>query len=689
MSYKALYRTYRPKDFNEVAGQKHITQTLKNALANDKVAHAYLFSGPRGTGKTSIAKILAKAVNCIEAPVDNPCNVCENCLGIQNGTISDVIEIDAASNNGVDEIRELRDKVKYLPGYVKYKVYIIDEVHMLSQGAFNALLKTLEEPPAHVIFILCTTELQKVLPTIQSRCQRFDFKAISTIDIIEKLKEIIAQENIKIEEDAIKQIATYAEGGLRDAISLLDQVYAYNPETIALEDVNQICGAVSMNTQIELAKALIDFDSTKAISLLNQLLSQGKEVKKITLNLIEFFRDVLMYSNLHKLDEASLLYGHVEFQKIAKEISNRKAFYIIEVLSKALNEINWSNNPKIHLELAFLKIADNEENSNSNVLAAIDEIEIRIHELEKFKANAEEKDKLESKEIIKNIISSTQKPETKKLEETEETIIESEPTIFEESKFSEELPTHPDMFAEEEIVSVDEEVEKDVVLESSSNQELEVKLDEIEIETESPEIVETPLVKKDLIEETRIETKVIPSSPKIKEELCDDISNTYDISFVEEVLNNPNKQDKVSLINRWYNFPEIDGEEESKYLATLLETATVTASSYDKIIITFASTTICNTLMIPANKEIIMKIINKKFNRIINYMALPTSVFNEITREFMDRYRMGDKYIKLSKIVCEGLKDVSKVEKTAAQDTKPQIIQDAIELFGDKVRVKD
>jgi len=417
MSYKALYRTYRPKDFNEVAGQKHITQTLKNALANDKVAHAYLFSGPRGTGKTSIAKILAKAVNCIEAPADNPCNVCENCLGIQDGTISDVIEIDAASNNGVDEIRELRDKVKYLPGYVKYKVYIIDEVHMLSQGAFNALLKTLEEPPAHVIFILCTTELQKVLPTIQSRCQRFDFKAISTVDIIEKLKEIIAQENIKIEEDAIKQIATYAEGGLRDAISLLDQVYAYNPETIALEDVNQICGAVSMNTQIELAKALIDFDSTKAISLLNQLLGQGKEVKKITLNLIEFFRDILMYSNLHKLDEASLLYGHVEFQKIAKEISNRKAFYIIEVLSKALNEINWSNNPKIHLELAFLKIADNEENSNSNVLAAIDEIEIRIHELETFKANAEEKDKLESKEIIKNIISSAQKPDAKKPEE--------------------------------------------------------------------------------------------------------------------------------------------------------------------------------------------------------------------------------------------------------------------------------
>jgi len=245
------------------------------------------------------------------------------------------------------------------------------------------------------------------------------------------------------------------------------------------------------------------------------------------------------------------------------------------------------------------------------------------------------------------------------------------------------------MFAEEETVSVDEVVEEELVVENSKDQELEAKLDEIEVETENSEVVETPLAKKDLMEEITVETKVIPSSQKIKEELCDDISNTYDISFVEEVLNNPNKQDKVSLINRWYNFPEIDGEEESKYLATLLETATVTASAYDKIIITFASTTICNTLMIPANKEIIMKIINKKFNRIINYMALPTSVFNEITREFMDRYRMGDKYIKLSKIVCEGLKDVSKVEKAATQDTKPQILQDAIELFGDKVKVKD
>ena len=648
MSYKALYRTYRPKDFNDVAGQKHITQTLKNALANNKVAHAYLFSGPRGTGKTSIAKILAKAINCKESPTENPCNVCENCLGIQDGSLSDVIEIDAASNNGVDEIRELRDKVKYLPGYVNYKVYIIDEVHMLSQGAFNALLKTLEEPPKHVIFILCTTELQKVIPTIQSRCQRFDFKAISTNDIILKLNEIIKQEKIDIEENAIKQIAIYAEGGLRDAISLLDQVYSYNPGTIELEDVNQICGAVSLHTQMDLAKALIQKDSPKAISLLNDLLSQGKEIKKITINLIEFFRDTLMYSNLESLDESSLLYKNLEFQKIAKDISNRKAFHIIDILNKALNEINWSNNPKIHLELAFLKIADNEEGSNSNVMTAIDKIEKRIVELESLKQFLENKDEIEKKEIVDAIIKD--KHEENKVEDENDIVNNPiEEPIEEETTFLE-----------------DNQVEETIV--TSVNQEVpEVEIQELE-----------PIIEEDSIEQ-----------PTVKENLEEDISKTYNIDFVEEVLNNGDRQDKVKLQNEWSNFPEVINEEDSKYLASLLEAGKVMASSYDKIIITFASTTICNTLMIPKNKEIVMKIINGKFNRIINYMALPNSVFSDISKEFLDRYRMGEKYVRLSRIVCDSLKDVSQVEQKNAADSKPKIVKDAFDLFGDLVKIKE
>ena len=227
VSYQALYRTYRPQNFSEVAGQEHITKTLMNALKNDKISHAYLFSGPRGTGKTSIAKIFAKAVNCEKAPTSDACCSCEICKGIAEGKISDVIEIDAASNNGVDEIRDLRERVKYVPSVCKYKVYIIDEVHMLSTSAFNALLKTLEEPPKHAIFILATTEIHKIPATILSRCQRFDFRAISTPDLIKRVSEVATKENIDITDEAIEVIALNAEGGLRDALSLLDQAISF------------------------------------------------------------------------------------------------------------------------------------------------------------------------------------------------------------------------------------------------------------------------------------------------------------------------------------------------------------------------------------------------------------------------------------------------------------------------------
>ena len=362
MAYKALYRTYRPSTFEEVAGQKHIVKTLKNALATNKIAHAYLFCGPRGTGKTSMAKLLAKALNCEEG-IGHQCNHCSNCLAVIDGSHPDVIEIDAASNNGVDEVRDLIEKVKYSPIKGRYKVYIIDEVHMMTSGAFNALLKTLEEPPAHVVFILATTEAHKVLPTIVSRCQRYDFSKVDDEDIVNRLKTIFAKENISYDEDALKSITTLADGGVRDALSIADQVIAYSGNKITEKDVEDLFGLASVEEKIEFINKINEQNTKYVLEKMNQFIEAGVDIKRLTTDLLDILKDVIIFKNT---SDSSLLVKLKENQVnyLMNTISNQKALEMINILLDAQSNYKFVNNIRTLFEITLLKMLNITSTSN-------------------------------------------------------------------------------------------------------------------------------------------------------------------------------------------------------------------------------------------------------------------------------------------------------------------------------------
>ena len=365
MSYTALYRKYRPSNFSNVVGQKVVVNILKNSLMTGHISHAYLFAGPRGTGKTSIAKIFAKAVNCLDFHNDI-CGKCENCINLEKNDI-DIIEIDAASNNGVEEIRTIRDNVKLLPSFCKYKIYIIDEVHMLSTGAFNALLKTLEEPPSHVIFILATTEMNKIPLTVLSRCQRFDFTRLSVDDISSRLKFILNSENKSLSDDVINYISTVSDGGLRDAINLLDQVLSLENDNVTIDDIDDLNGNISKSIVNNLLNCLINSDYTEILNIINMLSSKGRNFNDLVDKMLILIRDISInkdVSNYFDKDYSTLLTKY--------NINHNQIMLLTKILNELKTELKNSSDQKLLVEIYFLNLSNKVNKNDQNIFSSND-----------------------------------------------------------------------------------------------------------------------------------------------------------------------------------------------------------------------------------------------------------------------------------------------------------------------------
>ena len=398
MAYQVLYRTYRPSRFSEVVGQEYIVKTLVNAIRNNKIAHAYLFAGPRGTGKTSIAKLFAKAINCSHFNGE-ACDECPNCKAYLEGNHPDIIELDAASNNGVDDIREIIEQVPYAPLIGKYKVYIIDEVHMLTTQAFNALLKTLEEPPAHVIFILATTDPQKVIPTVLSRCQRYNFSKISLYEIKKRMMEILDKEKIPYEEKAAEELSRMAEGGMRDALSLLEQCLSYNPDELKLEDVEHIFGLTSVAEEVELYLKIHDHQISEVISEVRNIYTAGADVKRLAVDLLEIVKDVLVYSDQGK-ERLLTRITAAEAQNIINVVPNETLFEDIRDLEQLIAREKQSQNFLVYLELCLIRMAEDKGTTKetvTRVTKTIKEPEIKAVEEEVVETKPVKEDVQEEK----------------------------------------------------------------------------------------------------------------------------------------------------------------------------------------------------------------------------------------------------------------------------------------------------
>ena len=621
MSYKALYRKYRPQTFQEVSDQEHITRTLMNALKEGKVSHAYMFSGPRGVGKTSVAKIFAKAVNCPHNMSGEPCEECEICKGIKDGSNPDVIEIDAASNNGVDEIRDLRERVKFLPTMCRYKVYIIDEVHMLTTAAFNALLKTLEEPPKHVIFILCTTEPQKVPATIQSRCQRFEFHLISSSEIEKRLKEITRYEYITIEDEALRTIAEVAEGGMRDALSLLDEADAYSTDShITLDDVLLVSGKLSSVNLIQIAKALYEGNALEAINILDELMNIGKEIPKIMNGLIVFYKDILVIKNA-KPDLMKVGYDSEDFKYLVQNLSNQELYKNIDTLSQSVFEMRMVENQKLYTELAFIKMADK---TGNRYIEPSPQAQVAVEK----------------------------KPEPKK---------------------EDKAPVAP----------VKPIVEEKPIIEEAKEEHIQIETPKEEVKEEAPQEEVKPVVQEIEEKEEENEPQLVVAPPKEEK-------GTFDITLIENTLNNASKPLKEEIAKNWSQVLKSTRGTDLHKAAVLLQDAKLCAASSTFLILSFEEVSFCNLIMKPENKEKVKQLFKAKFNQDLGFIAIPESAWDTLSTEFVQKFRKNlnagsREFVHLTPIYVEGLKIMNeKKEEIKKEDEGFDFLKD----FGDILEVK-
>ena len=408
MGYTALYRKFRPLQFSEMVGQEHITRTLKNQIIANRVGHAYLLNGGRGTGKTSAAKILARAINCLNPKDGEPCNECEICKGAISGALTDIVEMDAASNNSVEDIRSIREEVNFLPTKAKYRVYIIDEVHTLSTGAFNALLKTLEEPPEHVKFILATTEPQKLPATILSRCQRFDFKRISNEDIIKRLKIVCRESDIEITEGAMQIIAVLSEGAMRDALSILERCIQDGENKIDEDKIKDLVGIPKITYIHDLTEAIIQYDVEKALASIDEVLNEGKDIVNLLWELIKYVKDILVYQSSGKLD----LYSKQELQNIkelSEKVSKQRLIAIIYELSELENNIKWSTQKVIMFQAGIIKLCYEITENTSKINVTPENIgnnkvlEERVQKIEQYLRNMKTTNAVNQNVINQNV----------------------------------------------------------------------------------------------------------------------------------------------------------------------------------------------------------------------------------------------------------------------------------------------